>query len=328
MPNVFEKAPWDIVHGRVEGTGSALDLVALLITLVIMFIVIRGVKESASFNALMVAFKTSVVLFVIFAGFAYISAKNYSPFMPYGFFSFSLFGRGLIGQTNDGGAAVGVLSGAAITFFAYIGFDCVSTTAEECKRPQRDLPIGIVGSLAISTALYVGVSIVLVGMVPYQTIDIDAPVSKAFGAVGAHWAEGIIAFGAVVGLISVLTVNIMGQPRIFMAMARDGLLPNLFSQVHPVYKTPDRSALISGVCTALIAAFVPMNVLVELVNIGTLFAFTIVQISVIILRKTSPSIERPFVCPYVPIVPIIGSALCILLMLALPAANWVRLVVS
>lgn len=289
---------------------------------------VLGIKESANFNAATVVFKVSIVLFVILAGIAYINTANYQPFLPYGFFGISFFGYTAIGQSDPAGNPVGVLAGSSIVFFAYIGFDAVTTNAEECRNPQRDLPIGIIASLTISSLLYVAVSLVLVGMVPYNQIDRDAPLSSAFGAVGLPWAQFIVACGALAGLTSVLLVMLMGQPRILMAMARDGLLPKqFFTDIHPVYKTPYKCTILTNCFVALVSALVPLSVLVELVSIGTLMAFAMVNISVLILRKVKPDIPRPFLCPGYPLVPAAGAATCILLMISLPSANWIRLII-
>ena len=229
---------------------------------------------------------------------------------------------------NGNGDASGVIAGASIVFFAYIGFDAVSCQAEECKRPQVDLPVGIIGSLGISTLLYVAVSLVLVGMVPYSTIDPAVGVSAAFGANGLVWAEYIIDLGALVGMTSVLLVTMMGQPRVMLAMARDGLLPiSFFGAIHEQHGTPYKSTVLTGVGVALLSSLIPLSVLVELVSIGTLLAFFIVCISVIILRRTAPDLPRPFRCPYAPYVPALGALLCLMLMLSLPGSNWYRLAI-
>ena len=230
------------------------------------------------------------------------------------------------GQVNGNGDPSGVIAGASIVFFAYIGFDAVSCQAEECKRPQIDLPVGIIGSLGISTLLYVAVSLVLVGMVPYSTIDPAVGVSAAFGANGLVWAEYIIDLGALVGMTSVLLVTMMGQPRVMLAMARDGLLPiSFFGAIHEKHGTPYKSTILTGVFVSLLSSLVPLSVLVELVSIGTLLAFFIVCISVIVLRRTAPDLPRPFRCPGAPYIPALGALLCLLLMLSLPGSNWYRL---
>lgn len=329
MPLAISTTPWsyDPDTGKPGVTGSVFDLLAVTILAVCTLILIRGIKESTYVNNGMVVFKVLVVLFVILVGMAYTKTENYSPFMPYGFFGLSFFGYTAIGESDASGNSVGVLAGASVVFFAYIGFDGVTTCAEECKNPQRDLPIGIIGSLAISTVLYVALSIVLVGMVPYKEIDRDSPVSSAFGYVGLPWAEVIVTLGALAGLTSVLMMSLLGQPRILMAMARDGLLPKkFFTDIHPVYRTPHKITALIGVLVSVISSLIPLTVLVELVSMGTLMAFALVNISVIRLRYISPDIVRPFRCPCFPYIPGAGAVLCLLLMLSLPSENWFRLI--
>jgi APA family basic amino acid/polyamine antiporter len=213
-------------------------------------------------------------------------------------------------------------------FYAYIGFDSVSTHAEEARNPQRDVPIGIVASLVICTVLYIAVSAVITGMVPYDRISIDAPVSDAFRQVGLGWAQFIISLGAIAGITSVLLVLMLSQPRIFLAMARDGLLPkSFFGAIHEKFRTPWKSTILTGFFVALLSAVLPLRLLAELVNIGTLFAFVIVCAAVLIMRKTNPDADRPFRVPLVPFVPIAGILTCLLLMFSLPAENWLRLIV-
>jgi APA family basic amino acid/polyamine antiporter len=219
-----------------------------------------------------------------------------------------------------------MLAGAAIIFFAYIGFDSVSTHAEEAKVPQRDVPIGIIASLIICTILYIGVVAVLTGMVKYDQLDVNAGVSDAFKKNGLPWAEFIIASAGVAGITSVLLVMMLSAPRVFLAMARDGLVPkSIFASVHPTFRTPWISTILIGIFVALMTAFLPIDALLHLTNIGTLFAFVIVCIAVLIMRRTNPDAHRPFRCPLVPLVPILGIACCLLLMLSLPAENWYRL---
>ncbi len=221
-----------------------------------------------------------------------------------------------------------MMAGAAMIFFAYIGFDSVSTHAEEARNPRVDVPIGIVASLLICTVLYIAVSAVLTGMVPYDKINIDAPVSDAFRQVGLQWAQFLISLGALAGITSVLLVMMLSQPRVLLAVARDGLLPpNFFGAVHPRFRTPWKSTIATGVFVAVLAAFLPLRILAELVNIGTLLAFVIVCSAVLIMRRTHPDAERPFRAPLVPLVPILGIVMCLLLMFSLPAENWLRLVV-
>lgn len=219
-----------------------------------------------------------------------------------------------------------MLAGAAIIFFAYIGFDSVSTHAEEAKNPQRDVPIGIMASLVICTVLYIAVVAVLTGMVKYDQIDVGAGVSSAFKHAGLPWAEMVIATAGVAGITSVLLVLMLSAPRVFLAMARDGLVPKkVFADVHPKFRTPWKSTILVGVFVALLSGFLPLDALLHLTNIGTLFAFVIVCASVLIMRKTNPAAARPFRCPLVPVIPILGILCCLMLMFSLPAANWYRL---
>ena len=324
----ISNAPFDFnpVSGLLTSTGSVLDLPAILITLVITIILVKGIKESAGFNAGIVITKLAIVLFVIILGSFYINSANWHPFAPYGYSGLSLFGKTIWGQTGPGGAPVGVLAGAAIIFFAYIGFDSVSTHSEEAKNPKRDVPIGIITSLILSTVLYIAVSGILTGMVGYNKIDINAPVSNAFKQVGLVWAQFLISLGAVAGITSVLLVMMLSQARIFLAMARDGLLPTkFFGAVHEKFRTPWKSTILTGIFVSVLAGFLPLRVLADLVNIGTLFAFVVVCAAVIIMRKTHPEAERPFRAPFVPLVPILGILICGMLMFSLPEENWLRL---
>jgi APA family basic amino acid/polyamine antiporter len=219
-----------------------------------------------------------------------------------------------------------MLAGAAIIFFAYIGFDSVSTHAEEARRPNRDVPIGIVASLVICTVLYIAVVAVLTGMVPHDRIDVNAGVSSAFREAGLGWAEVIISIAGVAGITSVLLVMMLSGPRVFLAMARDGLVPHaFFSDVHPRFRTPWKSTILIGVFVAAMAGFMPLGALLHLTNIGTLLAFVIVCVAVLVMRRLHPEAERPFRCPWVPAVPILGILSCLMLMFSLPAANWWRL---
>jgi len=233
-----------------------------------------------------------------------------------------------MGQTGAGGEPLGMMAGAAVIFFAYIGFDAVSTQAEEAKNPKRDVPIGIIVSLILCTLLYIAVAAVLTGMVKYDQINIDAPVSDAFGRVGLPWAHFLISIGALTGITSVLLVMMLSQPRILMAMARDGLLPrSFFAAVHEKFRTPYKASILTGIFVGTVAALVPLRILAELVNIGTLLAFVIVCGAVMVMRKKHPEAERPFRAPFVPLTPILGIGLCLLLMFSLPPENWVRLTV-
>jgi APA family basic amino acid/polyamine antiporter len=303
------------------------NLPAILVVLVVTVVLVKGISESAGFNALMVAIKVAAVLFVIGVGMFFINPENWSNnFAPYGWTGVSFFGIPVLGKPNDAGDPVGVLAGAAIIFFAYIGFDSVSTHAEEAKNPQRDVPIGIIASLVVCTVLYIAVVAVLTGMVPYQELSKDAGVSDAFRRIKMGWAEFIIAVAGVAGITSVLLVMMLSAPRVFLAMARDGLVSRrIFASVHPTFRTPWISTILIGLFVASMTAFLPIDALLHLTNIGTLFAFVIVCGAVLIMRRTNPEAARPFRCPFVPVVPILGIAACLLLMLSLPAANWWRL---
>jgi APA family basic amino acid/polyamine antiporter len=250
------------------------------------------------------------------------------PFAPFGWTGLSFFGNHVAGQADAGGSPLGMLAGAAIIFFAYIGFDSVSTHTEEAKNPQRDVPIGIITSLLICTFLYIAVVGVLTGMVPYDQIDPAAGVSDAFKQNGLDVAEVIIAIAGVAGITSVLLVMMLSGPRVFLAMARDGLVPKgFFGDVHPKFRTPWRSTILIGVFVCLLTGFLPLGFLLHLTNIGTLFAFVVVCAAVLIMRKKYPTAERPFRCPWVPFVPVMGILSCLMLMFSLPADNWVRLAV-
>jgi APA family basic amino acid/polyamine antiporter len=330
FPHVLSNAPFDFdpATGMLTGTGTILDLPAILITVLVTIILVKGIKESASFNAAIVIVKVLIVLFVIIVGAQYVNPANWSPFAPFGLTGVSFFGHTLFGQTGPAGEPLGMLAGAAIVFFAYIGFDSVSTHAEEARNPSRDVPIGIIVSLVLCTVLYIAVAAVLTGMVRYSEINIDAPVSDAFRQVGLPWAQLLISIGAVAGITSVLLVMMLSQPRIFLAMARDGLLPtHFFGAVHPTFRTPWKSTILTGVMVALMAAFLPLRILAELVNIGTLLAFVIVCAAVLIMRKTHPEAHRPFRAPGGSAVPILGIVSCLILMFSLPAENWLRLAV-
>ena len=313
--------------GQFDATDSYINLPAVLIVIIVTIILVKGIQESAGFNAIMVAIKVAAVLFVIAVGAFFINPANYEDFAPYGWTGISFFGIPIIGDRTPAGDPRGMVAGSAIIFFAYIGFDSVSTHAEEAKIPQRDVPIGIIASLVICTVLYIGVVAVLTGMVKYDQIDPDAGVAKAFDQVGMGWADGIIAAAGVAGITSVLLVLMLSAPRVFLAMARDGLVPKgFFADVHPRFKTPWKSTILIGIFVGVLAGLLPIGALLHLTNIGTLFAFVIVCSAVLIMRKTDPDAERPFRCPFVPVVPILGVATCLLLMFSLPADNWWRLI--
>jgi len=328
LPHALTLAPfdYDTSLGHFVATGTIVDLPAIVITAIITAILVKGIRESATFNATMVGIKLVIVLLVIAVGAFYIDPNNWKPFAPFGFGGISFFGMTLFGQTGSDGTALGMLAGAATIFFAYIGFDSVSTHAEEARNPQRDVPIGIISSLIICTVLYIAVSAVLTGMVRYDQIDLNAPVSNAFARVGLHWAQFVISAGAIAGITSVLLVMMLSQPRVLLAMARDGMVPeSFFGAVHERFRTPWKSTMLTGLFVALMAALLPLRVLAELVNIGTLLAFVIVCAAVLVMRRTHPEAKRPFRAPFVPLVPILGILSCLVLMFSLPAENWWRL---
>jgi APA family basic amino acid/polyamine antiporter len=329
LPDAIRQAPivYDAAAGHFVRTNGYVNLPAVVIVLIVTAVLVKGIQESASFNATMVGIKLAAVLFVIIVGAFYINSANWEPFAPYGWGGLNLFGYTL-GSKSPGGTPVGMLAGSAIIFFAYIGFDSVSTHAEEAKMPNRDVPIGIVASLIICTVLYVLVVVVLTGMVKYTQIDTGAGVSTAFKTVGLNWAEFIIAAAGVAGITSVLLVMMLSAPRVFLAMARDGLVPpNFFAAVHPRFRTPWKSTILIGSFVAIGAGLLPIDALLQMTNIGTLFAFTVVCIAVLIMRRTHPNAERPFRCPAVPLIPILGVIMCLMLMFSLPWANWLRLIV-
>jgi basic amino acid/polyamine antiporter, APA family len=330
FPPALGSAPWryDAATGALALTGSLVNLPAILVAFTVTCVLVKGIRESSSINTVMVFIKVAAVLFVIAAGAALVDAANWHPFAPFGWTGLSFFGHTVAGQVDAGGRPVGMLAGAAIIFFAYIGFDAISTHAEEARNPRRDVPLGIILSLAVCSLLYIGVAAVLTGMVRFDRLDMEAPVSLAFKARGLGWAEGLIAVAGVAGISSVLLVMMLSGPRVFLAMARDGLLPrSLFADVHPRYRTPWKSTLLTGGCVSLLAGLLPVDFLLHLTNIGTLFAFAIVCIAVPIMRRLHPEAERPFRCPFVPVVPVLGAAACMVLMLSLPSATWLRLAI-
>jgi APA family basic amino acid/polyamine antiporter len=330
---------------------AIVNLAAVVIVLLVTLVLVKGISESAGFNAFMVFVKVGVVLFVIIAGAFFVQSVNWfgstdplhperRGFAPFGYGGFSFFGipELTFGQKNEAGKPLGMLAGAAIIFFAYIGFDSVSTHAEEAKNPSRDVPIGIIASLVICTILYIAVVAVLTGMVPFWQIEKDAGISSAFKALSNTMPEGsltrtllsgseaIIAIAGVAGITSVLLVMMLSGPRVFLAMARDGLVPRaFFAEVHPTFQTPWKSTIGIGVFVMILAGVLPIDALLELTNIGTLFAFVVVCAAVLIMRQTDPDAHRPFRCPLVPIVPILGILTCLMLMMSLPVGNWLRL---
>jgi basic amino acid/polyamine antiporter, APA family len=328
LPDAISRAPmdYDPALGRLVATGTVLDLPAILIAVLVTTILVIGMKESARFNTAMVILKVAVVLLVIGVGVFYVDPKNWHPFAPFGFAGVSFFGKSVLGGSDAGGQPLGMLAAAAIIFFAYIGFDSVSTNSEEARNPRRDVPLSIIASLLICTILYIAVTAVLTGMIRYDQLDTNAPVSNAFKQKGLTWAQFLISFGALAGITSVVLVSISSQARILLAMARDGLLPRkFFGAVHEKFRTPWKSTIVTGMFVGTATAFLPLRILADLVSIGTLSAFVIVCAAVLIMRRTHPEAERPFRAPWVPLVPILGIATCLLLMFSLPAENWLRL---
>lgn len=295
---IIENAP------QILGVPICFNLPAVAIVAFLTVLLVIGIKESTIFNNLMVAIKIGILLLFIAIGAFYVKPENWTPFAPNGW--------------------KGIMTGAALVFFAYIGFDAITTAAEETKNPKRDLPIGIIGSLAITTILYIGVTLVLTGIVPYSMLATAEPLATALNAIKLNWVAGLVSFGAIVATTAVLLVFQLGQPRIFFSMARDGLLPKYFSAVHPKFRTPHVTTIWTGVFVGFFAAFVDINEAVELTNIGTLFAFVLVNIGIIILRYKEPDRPRPFKTPLVPLIPILGILSNLYLMISLPWVTWVR----
>jgi APA family basic amino acid/polyamine antiporter len=316
IPARFTNAPL-----RVEGTHtlipteSVLNIPAMGLIAVLTVLLVLGIKESARFNNIIVFVKMAIVLLVIGFGFMYVNTENWHPFIP--------ANTGVSGHYGFSGIA----RGAGVVFFAYIGFDAVSTAAQEAKNPQRDLPIGILASLAVCTVLYILMALVMTGLVKYDQLNVPHPVFVAINAAGPalKWLTYFINIGAIAGLSSVVLVMLMGQPRIFFAMARDGLLPAVFGKVHPKFQTPYIATIITGTVAMVIAGLFPIGLLGELVSIGTLLAFVIVCAGIIVLRYRSPELVRPFRTPWVPAVPALGILFCGFLMYSLPVDTWMRL---
>lgn len=297
-------------------TGAIINFPAVFIIALMTTLLVIGIKESARFNNIIVIVKVGVILLFVGFGISYIDVENWKPFLPENTGKFSEFGW------------TGVLTGAAVVFFAYIGFDAVSTTAQEAVNPQRDLPKGILLSLAICTVLYVAVSLVMTGIVKYTELNVPAPIAVAIDATGKGlaWLSPFIKIGAIAGLSSVVMVLLLGQSRVFYSMAHDGLLWKSFAKTHPKYKTPYLTSIVTGLFAALFAGFLPIGLLGELVSIGTLLAFVIVCLGLIVLRKKEPDAPRAFRTPWVPFVPVLGALICLAQMAALPKDTWIRLI--
>jgi len=317
LPDALTNAPfakgathWSLVH-----TGALINLPAVLILCVMSALCYVGIQQSARFNAIVVAIKVTVIVLFIGFGAWYVQGANWEPFIP------PNTGPGRYGWS-------GVVTAAGIIFFAYIGFDAVSTAAQEARNPQRDMPIGILVSLAICTVLYIAVAAVLTGMVPYLELNTPAPVALALDRYpGLSWLSGWVKLGAIAGMTSTMLVMLLGQPRIFYAMSKDGLLPPVFAKVHPKFKTPSFSTLLTGAVAATVAGLFPVTILGELVSIGTLLAFIVVCIGVLVLRHTRPDLKRPFRVKAPWLVCTAGALICAYMMISLPADTWVRLIV-
>ena len=315
VPHAIASAPITATAaGKIALTGALLNLPAMLLVMLVTIFLILGVKTSANFNNVMVAIKLAIVLAVIMIGFGHVVPANHTPFIPPNAGAFGQFGW------------TGVFRATGVIFFAYIGFDAVSVAAQEAKNPQRDVPIGILGSLVLCTALYMLMSYVLTGIAPYSTLNVAHPVSAALEALpDTSWLAPYVNIGAIVGLSSVVLVLLLGQTRIFYAMSRDGLIPDAFAEIHPRFATPWKGTIITGAACAAMAGFLPLDILGELVSIGTLAAFVIVCAGIMVLRVKAPGANRPFRTPLVWITAPLGIAMCLFMMVFLPLDTWLRL---
>jgi APA family basic amino acid/polyamine antiporter len=299
-----------------HATGATMNVPAVTIVGLMTAVLVVGIQESAFVNNIIVLLKVGIILLFLAVGVGYIKYANWSPFIPPNTGEFGHYG------------VSGILRGAGLIFFAYIGFDAVSTAAQEARNPQRDMPIGIIGSLLICTVLYMLVSATLTGLIPYSQLDVAHPVGYAVEHVSAmHWMAWMVNLGAVLGLASVVLVMLLGQGRVFFSMSRDGLLPEWVGRVHPRFRTPWITQVLVGAFASFFAGLFPIELLGELVNIGTLLAFVLVCLGIIVLRRTRPDLQRPFRTPFVPVVPIAGAVMCMGLMLTLPPDTWIRLAV-
>lgn len=304
FPVAFTKAPM---------LGGLINLPAFAIIWLLTILLMVGVKESARFNNIIVIIKLSTIAIFIALASLHLNTANWHPFMPFGWFS-----------TLEDGKNIGVLAGASLVFFAYFGFDAVSTAAEEAKNPQRDLPIGLIASLIFCTIIYIIVSALLTGIVPYNELNVPSPVAFALSKIGYTWASTLVATGVLAGLITVLLVLLYGLTRILFSMSRDGLISPVFSQVNPDRQTPSKIILMCGAIVSIVAGFIPLGELAETVNIGTLASFVMVCVGVIVLRKRHPQLKRPFKNPWNPVIPTLGILSCSALMTFLPAVTWMR----
>ncbi len=287
----------------VPADGGILNVPAIIIVSFLTYLLVLGSKESAKLNKILVFIKLGCVALFLFLATPHVNPLNWQPFLPYGF--------------------SGVATGAAIVFFAYIGFDAVSTAAEECKNPNRDIPIGIVGSLAICTVLYIAVAAVLTGVVPYASLNNSEPVAFALRAIGMNFGSAVVGVGAICGITTVLLVLIFGQTRVFLAMSRDGMIPQSMVKIHPKHGTPHKITIITGIAVSVLSGLLPINIIAELCNLGTLFAFCIVSIGVFVLRKTQPNLPRPFRCPAVSVIAPLAVLFCGYLIANLPKDTFI-----
>jgi basic amino acid/polyamine antiporter, APA family len=318
LPQSISGAPFNLnASGHWVSTGSIINFPAVFIVLLVSTVLYTGIKESAKLNDIIVLIKVTVILLFVGFGLSHIDVANWTPFIPENTGKWGHFGWS------------GVLTGAGVIFFAYVGFDAVSTTAQEAVNPKKDVPIGILVSLVVCTILYVAVALTMTGIVNYTELNVPAPIALAVDRAGQgmHWLSPFIKIGAIAGLTSVVLVLLLGQTRVFFTMASDGLLWKNFAKVHPRFKTPHRTTIVTGIVCALFAGLFPIGILGEMVSIGTLLAFVIVCAGILMLRKSEPNAPRAFRTPWVPFVPIMGIVVCFAQMVSLPFGTWMRLLV-
>jgi APA family basic amino acid/polyamine antiporter len=317
LPPHITHATFDHIGGEWVWSGSIVNFPAMFIVAIVTALLLTGIKQSTRINNVIVVIKVAVVLLFIGFGLSYIDTNNWVPYIP----------PNTTGEFGHFGWS-GILRGAGVVFFAYIGFDALSTTAQEVRNPQRDMPRGILTSLIICALLYIIVTAVLTGIVHYTELNVDAPIALAIDRAGAGlaWLSPFIKLGAIAGISSVVLVMMIGQSRIYYAISDDGLLPPVFSKVNPKRGVPQNATIFAGIATGIVAGVLPLGVLSELVSIGTLLAFTIVCVSVLVLRRTHAHLLRPFKVPLVPLIPLLGAAICILQMASLPWHTWERLI--